>query len=317
MRISSPAIITVNGTNVVTAHDPATREATQMASYDPASRAHSVTATANLIAVVKASFDEEYGRDKDHLMLYDHVGRPFELWNSAPKDFRNPSIWSLSIHPTKPIIAVANPLHVGLWDVSQVKQVTSLSLSKTLKVVRFMSDGHLLFGWRDGSVSIYTLSDDFQQVSSAFKIKCHERPLNDTLALPGSWILTASDDETVGVWDAKTGQSVTSLSLHTRAVQSLALHPSGEQFASASDDRTCAITSVETFDVLLRVELQNRVYSCVFGVGDILYAGVSTCGVFPIHTDSGAIDEVLVAEQGTPVKLAVGVSRSCLLVSFV
>ncbi len=129
--------------------------------------------------------------------------------------------------------------------------------------------------------------------------------------------MTASDDETVGVWDSKTGHSVTSLSLHTSSVKSLALHSNGEQFASASDDGTCAITSAETFDVLQRIEFPNGVYLCVFGVDNILYAGVSTCGVFPIHTDSGAIEGVLVAEQGARVKFAVGEPRYCLLVSFV
>lgn len=52
----------------------------------------------------------------------------------------------------------------------------------------------------------------------------------------GKWIVTASFDNTLRLWDAKTGKSVRTLEGHTRIVLAVAFSDDGTQIASGSDD---------------------------------------------------------------------------------
>ena len=54
-------------------------------------------------------------------------------------------------------------------------------------------------------------------------------------------IVSGSSDATVRIWDAKTGQLQTTLTEHTNAVTSIAIHRSGRLLASASADKTIRI----------------------------------------------------------------------------
>jgi WD40 repeat protein len=295
MLIAAPVVITVNGSNAATAHYPAMGETVQIATDNPSANARSIFSTTNLIAVVKSA------GGVDQLMLYESSGRPLKLWNSAPKA-QHQSIESLAIHPRAPVVAIVSERNVGIWDVSQVKQLTSLSLSKEVKVARFLPDGHLLFGWRDGSVSIYALSDDFQQVSSVVKIKCHDDYLNDVVVLPENRFATASQDWNVCIWNSTTGEHIEKLWQKCRAITCLAVQPSGEQLATGYDDGLCVIYSTGSLTVNCRIRFPNGLYSCVFGAGDILYAGVQDRGVLTANTDSGTVEGVLVSGQGNQVQ---------------
>jgi WD40 repeat protein len=57
----------------------------------------------------------------------------------------------------------------------------------------------------------------------------------------GRRIASASDDETVKVWDAGTGQETLTLKGHTDEVRGIAFSPDGRLIASASSDGTVKI----------------------------------------------------------------------------
>ena len=62
----------------------------------------------------------------------------------------------------------------------------------------------------------------------------------------GRRIATASQDKTVRVWDAATGQETATLTGHTAGVRGVCFNPDGRRLASASADRTVRVWDVAT-----------------------------------------------------------------------
>jgi WD40 repeat protein len=57
----------------------------------------------------------------------------------------------------------------------------------------------------------------------------------------GKRLASASDDQTVKVWDAQTGREALTLKGHTGSVNSVAFSPGGKRLASASSDQTVKV----------------------------------------------------------------------------
>jgi len=62
----------------------------------------------------------------------------------------------------------------------------------------------------------------------------------------GTWVVSASSDETLKIWDAATGTERTTLTGHTKSVKACAVSPDGTWIVSASDDRTLKIWDAAT-----------------------------------------------------------------------
>jgi WD40 repeat protein len=69
------------------------------------------------------------------------------------------------------------------------------------------------------------------------------------IAPNGAFIVSASVDHTLKVWDAKTGGERTTLSGHTAGVNKCAISPLGDFIVSASSDRTLRIWDLATGDI--------------------------------------------------------------------
>jgi WD40 repeat protein len=82
----------------------------------------------------------------------------------------------------------------------------------------------------------------------------------------GQWIVSTSNDRTVRVWNAKTGEQELVLSGHTASANSASFSPDGQRIASAGDDRTVRLWDVGTgTEIGLLEGHTGPVYSVVFG----------------------------------------------------
>ncbi len=57
----------------------------------------------------------------------------------------------------------------------------------------------------------------------------------------GTWIVSASEDKTLKVWDAATGSELRTLVGHTDTVTACAVSPDGTWIVSASEDYTLMV----------------------------------------------------------------------------
>jgi WD40 repeat protein len=62
----------------------------------------------------------------------------------------------------------------------------------------------------------------------------------------GRWVVSASDDKTLKVWDVKTGRELRTLAGHADVVNGVAVSGDGRRAVSASQDQTLKVWDLET-----------------------------------------------------------------------
>lgn len=81
------------------------------------------------------------------------------------------------------------------------------------------------------------------------------KPVNSVVfSLDGKKIISASDDMTIRIWDAQTGQELMKINGHVSAVNSIALSPDDNKIVSASSDGTIRIWNAQTGQELMKLE---------------------------------------------------------------
>jgi WD40 repeat protein len=91
--------------------------------------------------------------------------------------------------------------------------------------------------------------------------KGHTAPIKSIAITPDSQtIVSASEDETIKLWNIKTGEYLQTLKGHTDSVNSIAITPDGQSIVSGSDDKTIKLWNIKTGECLqtlndLRVKL--------------------------------------------------------------
>jgi WD40 repeat protein len=178
---------------------------------------------------------------------------------------------------------------VRMWDVSVHAYVSSFKQhTDQISNIRFAPDGRLFLSWWGESASIVTLDEQFQILSSV-KLEGHTRRVSDILPLFLWNQCVTCSDRTIKVWDCQTGACLRTLTAHTGWVISLALNPSGQYFASGSEDQSVIIWSCKTFEVLHIIQFPQRIQSLAFHASHTLYVGVYGLGVMSCNALTGKI----------------------------
>jgi WD40 repeat protein len=80
----------------------------------------------------------------------------------------------------------------------------------------------------------------------------------------GKMLASASDDETIKLWDAGSGAVLQTLEGHASWVRAVAFSPDGKMLASASDDKTIKLWNAGSGAVLQTFEVDGIVYELSF-----------------------------------------------------
>jgi len=97
------------------------------------------------------------------------------------------------------------------------------------------------------------------------------------------YIVSASDDQTLKLWDARTGEESLTLSGHTKDVYGCAISPAGDFIVSASDDGTLKVWDARTGVCISTLYVEGPLNACAFHPDGEHIVAVGAGGVYFLH----------------------------------
>ena len=133
-------------------------------------------------------------------------------------------------------------------------------------------------------------------------------------ARDGRVLVTASADNTVKLWDVRSGELLRTLSAHEADIFALAVSPDGQRLASAGYDANVVLWEVERGKVQLTLRAHRRpVTALAFADRGNLLASGDRAGVVNVwQPQQGKVVQTLQAHQGEVVNLAFSPGSSLL-----
>ncbi len=113
----------------------------------------------------------------------------------------------------------------------------------------------------------------------------------------GRFVLSPSNDTTVRIWDAETGECVQTLTGHTKAVCSVAFDPQVRTVVSASEDHTLKLWDLRTASLIKTLETQAENYSVAFDPKGRVFASSGRGGVHLWEAANGRLLNTLEKRQ--------------------
>jgi WD40 repeat protein len=212
-----------------------------------------------------------------------------------------------------------------IWDINGVVRA-SLNEQAPVTSISFSLDGQrIVTASEDKTASIWAVNEiinrtDPNKPVEPIKLIGHQGVVRTAeFSSDGNWVLTASDDSTAAIWDARTGQLKRSLIGHARGVVSAKFSHNMKLVVTASLDGTARIWDSSSGKMLNVLKLEASVNSVEFNNNDDLVVTASSdgtarvwdAGKFPVvyKTLSGHTSKVNTARFSSNAELIVTASN--------
>jgi WD40 repeat protein len=168
-------------------------------------------------------------------------------------------VWALAFHPTLPLfVSGGGDELLKFWDPQTGRLLRDFRAHESnVLAANFSPDGHTLASaGADGKIRLWTAQGQpllsFPPPRPGYAGQgdlvepSHDGAVYGLAYSPdGRLLASASHDNTLKLWDARTGQELRVLRGHTNAVQKVIFSPDGKSLLSASWDQTVRIWSIE------------------------------------------------------------------------
>lgn len=191
-------------------------------------------------------------------------GASLQCWDVLTRQFwhtphgHSDSIWSMAFSPDSKWLATASPDQtIRLWQVERQARVIHLRhilpgrCSGGYMQLAFSPDGKLLAASADGVISLWELSaaDEGRSVNSAlrYRLTGHQGIIRAlAFSSDSTTLASSSDDQTVRVWDLRSGEVEFTLVGHSYWIDQVQFSPDGTTLASCHLDRTVHLWNLQS-----------------------------------------------------------------------
>ena len=172
------------------------------------------------------------------------------------------TVWSVAFSPDGArLVSASADRTVKIWNAHGDNDLTLGGHSEHVHCIAFSSDGRQL---ASGAEAVFLR--DAQTGVVKFRLKGHKASVAELSFSPnGTRLASASDDNTVRLWNTETGEEVAVLKGHTQWVSGVAYSPDGNKLVSSSRDGTLKLWDAQTHKETMTLKgHQGTVYDVAF-----------------------------------------------------
>jgi len=162
----------------------------------------------------------------------------------------------------KQVISASNSGTLKVWNLETGEELFPLMAhSDSVNAVTVTPDGkQMISSSQDNTLKVWNLEAEngvFTVIGNLitgrqlFTLTGHSDSVNALALTPdGKQVISASDDNTLKVWDLSSREVIATFTGHSNSVNAVAVTPDSKQVISASDDNTLKVWNLETGEVI-------------------------------------------------------------------